>query len=291
MTIIDTSSADVAAAVEVAASSSRSLFRRLLHRPLAVVSMSFVALVIFLTVFAPLIAPYGPTHTDLLHTLEGPSGAHWLGTDGVGRDVLTRLIYGGRVTLVGAAIAVATALVIGVPAGLVAGYAGGRWPDSLISRLGDLLIALPALIILLCVLAVFPQNEKAAMFAFGVLFSAGLMRLVRASTIAVRNDLYIDAARVSGLSQLRLLKRHILPRVKGPIIVMASLMAAFALIAEAGLGFLGLGVAPPTASWGSMIAEARIRGVSRTAGCSSPPACSSGSWPCRSPSSVTPLPT
>jgi peptide/nickel transport system permease protein len=257
MTIMDTSSADVAVAEEASASSRVSLLRRLLHRPLAVVSLSFIAIVVFLTIFAPLIAPYSATSTDLLHTLRGPSSAHWLGTDGDGRDVLSRLMYGGRVSLLGMFIAVATALVIGVPAGLIAGYAGGRWPDSVVSRIGDMLIALPAVIILLCVLAVFPQNEKAAMFALGVLFSAGLMRMVRASTIAVRNDLYVDAARVSGLSQFRLLKRHILPRVKGPIIVMASLMAAFGLIAEAGLGFLGLGVAPPTASWGSMVAEAR----------------------------------
>ena len=255
MTITETAPVD---AVEVVKSASRvSLLSRLVHRPLAVASLSFIAFVVLVTILAPIIAPFDPNSTDLGHTLEGPTASHWLGTDGVGRDVLTRLMYGGRVSLLGPVIAVFTALLIGVPAGLVAGYAGGRWPDSTISRVADLLIALPSLIILLVVLAVFPQNETAAMIAFGVLFSAGLMRIVRASTISVRNDLYVDAARVSGLSHARLLKRHIFPRVKGPIIVTASLMAAFALIAEAGLGFLGLGVAPPTATWGGMVAEAR----------------------------------
>ena len=132
MTIIDTSTADVAAAEEIAASSRVSLFRRLLHRPLAVISLLFIAIVVFCTIFASAIAPYSPTATDMLHTLRGPSSAHWLGTDGVGRDVLSRLIYGGRVSLLGMVIAVGTALVIGVPAGLIAGYAAGRWPDSVV---------------------------------------------------------------------------------------------------------------------------------------------------------------
>jgi peptide/nickel transport system permease protein len=257
VTIIDTGAVDGDVIAEAAAPSRTSLFHRVVRRPIACAALVFIGLVIVVTIFASVLAPYDPNSTDLAHTLAGPSGAHWLGTDGIGRDVLSRLMYGGRVSLLGPVIAVSVALLIGVPFGLLAGYAGGRWPDSVISRIADLLIALPALIILLVVLAVFPQNEKAAMIAFGVLFAAGLMRIVRGSTIAVRNDLYVDAARVSGLSRARLLSRHIYPRVKGPIIVMASLMAAFALIAESGLGFLGLGVAPPTPSWGSMIAEAR----------------------------------
>jgi peptide/nickel transport system permease protein len=257
VTVIDVAPVEADELEEGTPPSRSSLLSRLIRRPLALAALIFVAVVVVVTILAPWLVPYNPNATDLGHTLAGPSGAHWLGTDSIGRDVLSRLMYGGRVSLLGPLQAVSVALIIGVPAGLAAGYAAGRWPDSALSRVADLLIALPALIILLVVLAVFPQNESAAMIAFGVLFAAGVMRIVRSATIAVRNDLYVDAARVSGLSQGRVLSRHILPRVKGPVIVQASLMAAFALILESGLGFLGLGVAPPTATWGSMVAEAR----------------------------------
>lgn len=233
-----------------------SLFiRRLLRRPLAVAAVAFLGLVILTVLVAPLVAPYDPNAQDLLHTYSGPNGQHLLGTDNLGRDILSRLLYGGRVSLLGVAEAVIVLLALGVTAGVVAGYSGG-WFERVVLWLADLTLALPAIIILLVVLTVFGRSETAAMIALGILGSPGLMRVVRGAVLAVRQELYIAAARVSGLSRPQIVWRHILPRVMGPIIVQGSLAAATVLLIETGIGYLGLGVQPPTPSWGNMIADA-----------------------------------
>jgi len=229
--------------------------RRLLRRPLAVASLTFLNLAVLSAVFAPVLAPYSPTELDLSNVLSGPTWAHPFGTDDLGRDVLSRIMYGGRVTLVGAAIGVTVAFAVGVSAGLVAGYVDG-WFDNAVNRVADMALAIPHIIILLVVLSVFGRNEKIAMVTFGLLVSPTAMRIIRGSTLAVRHELFVDAARVSGLTTRQIIVRHIVPRVSGAVIVLVSLISASAVLVETGLGFLGLGVPPPTPSWGELVAVA-----------------------------------
>jgi oligopeptide/dipeptide ABC transporter ATP-binding protein len=232
-----------------------AVWRRIVRRPLFVISLTFLLAVIIASIAAPLLAPYPPLATNFSIAFEGPSAQHLLGTDELGRDVLSRLLYGGQSTLLVTAEACLVAIVLGTVAGLVSGMRPGR-VDSVIGRGADVIMAMPAIIILLVVLSVFSNNLYAAMLAFGFILAAGPYRVVRAATISVRNELYIDAARVAGLSRPSIMIRHVLPRVTGPVVIQAALVSAVALVAGAGLAFLGLGVRPPTPSWGSMVAEA-----------------------------------
>jgi peptide/nickel transport system permease protein len=231
------------------------VWRSVLRRPLAVAAAVYLLAVIVAAVAAPVLAPYNPTQIDLAHVLSGPSGLHLLGTDSLGRDVLSRLMYGGRVSLLGVAVAVGTFLVLGVPAGLVAGFTGG-WTDRVTSWVIDVMMAIPVIITLLVVLSVVGSNETAAMITVGVLTAPGLARVVRGTTLAVRQELYVTAARVAGLPSWRIITGQVLPRVTGPIIVQASLGAGGALLAQAGIEFLGLGAQPPTPTWGGMVSDA-----------------------------------
>jgi peptide/nickel transport system permease protein len=228
----------------------------LARQPLALAAAGWLLAVLVLAVGAPWLAPAAPGTQDLAHVLSGPSAAHWLGTDRLGRDVLSRLMAGGRVTLLGVTEAVAVFAGLGITLGLVAGFAGG-WADRLISRFGDLVLALPGIIVLLMVLAVFPGNELATMIALGLIGSPTLLRVVRGSTLAIRGELYIKAARLSGLTGARIMARHVLPRLRGPIVVQLTLFAAAAVLAQSALSFLGLST-PETQgpSWGNMVAEA-----------------------------------
>ena len=233
----------------------RSMVRRLLHKPLAVASLIWIALVIVACAAAPLIAPAGPLAQNLTAIEQGPSAAHLLGTDTLGRDVLIRLLYGGRPALLGILAAVLVATVISVPVGVTAGYLGG-WVDKVVGQAVDLLLSMPVIVILLAVLAVFPNNIIIAMAVFGVLVSASIVRVVRSATLAVREELYIEAARLCGLSHPRIIVRHVLRRVIGPIIVQVSLLAAVAVVVQTGLSYLGLGIQAPAPSWGGMMYEA-----------------------------------
>jgi peptide/nickel transport system permease protein len=234
----------------------RGMVRELARRPLAVISAGYLAAVLVVAVFAAWLAPYRAQDEDLSNVLSGPSAGHWLGTDRLGRDVLSRLMFGSRVTLLGVAEALVVFAVLGIAGGLAAGFLGG-WADRVIARLGDLVLALPGIIVLLMVLAVFPGNELAAMIALGLIGSPILLRVVRGSTLVIREELYIKAARLSGLTSIRVVRRHVLPRLAGPVIVQLSLFAATAVLAQAALSFLGL-AAPETQgpSWGNMVAEA-----------------------------------
>ena len=187
--------------------------------------------------------------------LSGPGARHLLGTDTLGRDVLSRLLFGGRRSMLSIVEAVAAVLLLGVPLGVIAGYAGG-WTDRAITRVAEVFVAVPAIILVLVTLALIPQNEDAAMLVLGVLGAPGVLRVVRGATLQVRDDLYIAAARVSGVSHSRIVVRHVLPRIKGPVIVQASLFASAALLFETGLGFLGLATNPLEPTWGGMVAEA-----------------------------------
>lgn len=232
-----------------------SIWRRLIRRPLFVISLAFLLVVIIVCIAAPMLAPDPPDATNFSVAFQGPSAQHLLGTDQLGRDVLTRLLYGGQVTLLVTAEACLVAIALGTAAGLVAGMRPG-WVDSVTGRVADVIMAMPAYIILLVVLSVFSNNLYAAMLAFGIILAAGPYRVVRAATISVRNELYIDAARVAGLSRLGIMARHVLPRITGPIVIQAALVSAVALVAGTGLAFLGLGLRPPSPSWGSMVSEA-----------------------------------
>jgi peptide/nickel transport system permease protein len=246
---------EIAVAARPEPPSSRRFLRRALRKPLGVASAAYLILLTLACVLAPLIAPYGPLAEDLANVQEGPSAAHLLGTDELGRDVLSRLLYGGQLTLLGVVECVAVLLVISLPVGLAAGYLGG-WVDRSVSSVADLLLSVPAIIVVLAVLAVFGTSMTAAMVTFGVLGSAGVIRVVRSAVLSVREELYVAAARVSGVSEPRIVIRHVLPRIAGPVIVQASLFAAIALAIQTGLAFLSLGVAPPAPSWGGMVGEA-----------------------------------
>ncbi|MEU3616362.1 dipeptide/oligopeptide/nickel ABC transporter permease/ATP-binding protein [Streptomyces sp. NPDC006872] len=241
-------------ALAVAAPGRAGLLRRLLRSPVAVSCLVLLALISLASLFAPLLTSQDPAHTSLTDSLAPVSGQHPLGGDGVGRDVLSRLLYGGRTSLLGALIAVAVALVIGVPAGLVAGYYR-KWFDAVSSWLANLLMAVPAIIVLLVVMSAVGQNTYVAMAVFGVLMSPGVFRLIRASVISVREELYVDAARVSGLADPRIIRRHILPVVQAPTVIQAAQMLGLGIVIQSGLEFLGLGSATQ-ASWGSMLNDA-----------------------------------
>ncbi|SCF02348.1 peptide/nickel transport system permease protein [Micromonospora matsumotoense] len=229
---------------------------RLLRRPLVLLALLWLALVLVCALHPELVTGRDPVDQDLPAALSGPSAAHPLGTDRLGQDLLSRLAYGAAGTLWGVLVAVLTATVVGVGLGLLAGYLGGL-VDALVGRLADLLFALPAIVILLVVVAVFPGDVTIAMLTFGLLLSSGLIRVVRAATRSTREELFIAAARLAGLSTPQILRRHVLPRLRGLVIVQASLVAAVALVMQASLAFLGFGPPPPEPSWGGMIDEAR----------------------------------
>jgi peptide/nickel transport system permease protein len=226
---------------------------RLLRRPAPAVSAGYLLLVVLVTVNAGWLSPYDPDDQDLGAALAPPSGAHWLGTGELGRDVLSRLMHGGQVTLLGVVITLAVYLTIGVPVGMVAGYRGGRF-DRYVLRSADLVSAVPTIIVLLVVLSVFTGDESAAMAANGLLGAPLLARVVRSATLGVKGELYVRAAVAGGIGDTVIIRRHVLPRVSGVVLVQASVYGAYAVLLETGLGFLGLGTTG--ASWGSMIAEA-----------------------------------
>jgi peptide/nickel transport system permease protein len=237
-------------------SGNTSFWRRLLRRPVAMACCAWLTALVVIAVVAPIAMPSVATQNagDLFAANRLPGRGHLLGTDTLGRDVLARLLVGDRVTLIGIAEALIVVLILAVPFGLIAGYAGG-WTDRVVIWLADLAFSLPAVVIIIVVLAVFPASMLAGMTTFGVLAAPGLMRVVRSATLEIRGELYIKAAEASGLSRAYILTRHILPRIAGVVIVQASLLAAVALGVQSGLAFLKLLVADPAPSWGGMVAD------------------------------------
>lgn len=247
-------------AMSVLAATDRVPFfvREIARRPFALFGAVLFVLMVFAAIAAPLISPFSPYQQDLTNFLAGPSAHHLLGTDSLGRDVLSRLIYGARPAFVGAGEAFGVAVVVAVPLGLVAGYFAG-WIDATIARVVDIVLSIPAIMFLLVIVAVFSGNQNAVLVAFGFLVSPGLIRVVRSVTLSVRRELFVEAARVSGVNESRIVFRHILPLILGPVIVQGTLIAAGAVLVEAALGFLGLGPQPPQASWGEMVSEASLQ--------------------------------
>jgi peptide/nickel transport system permease protein len=221
----------------------------------AVAALFFLVALFGLAAFAPWIAPYSPTAQNLGNTLAEPSAAHWMGTDDLGRDVLSRLIHGAPASLFASFLAVAVAAAIGVPVGLVAGFMGG-WVDDIISRVIDTLLSFPGIVLAIGVTGALGIGLTNAMIAVGIVFSPGLARLMRAQTLVVKQELYVDASRCFGAGLGRILLKHVAPNAIQPVIVQVTLLLAVALLAEASLSFLGLGVQPPLPSWGGMLARA-----------------------------------
>ncbi|WP_406483941.1 dipeptide/oligopeptide/nickel ABC transporter permease/ATP-binding protein [Streptomyces microflavus] len=245
---------DSAPATDTRAAVRGGLPRRLLRNPLGAASAGVLLLLVVAVLLAPLIAPQAPDASALGAAFEGPSAAHPLGMDSAGRDILSRLLYGGRNTLGGALIALGVALALGVPTGLYAGYRAG-WFDSAANWAVNLVMALPAMVVLLASRAILGPNVWVLMIVLGVLAAPSFFRLVRGIVTNVRKELYVDAAKVSGLSDARIVGRHILIVVRGPVIIQVALVAGIAIGLQAGLEFLGVG-SGSSATWGAMLNEA-----------------------------------
>jgi len=235
---------------------ARRALRRLLRRRSAVLGLIVIALFVALALLAPLVAPYDPAAQTWTAVRKPPSFAHWFGTDDVGRDILSRVIFGARASLLAGVISVAIALAIGVPLGVVAGYLGG-FIDALISRITDAMLACPFLILAIALAAFLGPSLGNAMIAIGVTTTPIFVRLTRGQVMSVKVEDYVEAARAVGNPHWRIALVHILPNVAPALIVQATLAIAAAIIAEASLSFLGLGQQPPAPSWGSMLYSAQ----------------------------------
>jgi peptide/nickel transport system permease protein len=236
----------------VSLSTGQRLLRRFLQQRLALWALAFLATLTAAALFAPWVAPYDPLLQNLDRVLESPSRDHWFGTDELGRDVFSRTLFAARISLAAAAQAVIIALVIGVPPGLVAGLWGGT-TDSLIMRATDALMSFPPLILAVALIAVLGPSLTNAMIAVGILLSPTFLRLMRATTLAVAQETYVEAARAIGCTRGWIIRKHVLPNVVSPLFVQISVFAGVAMLAEAGLSFLGLGAQPPDSSWGAMV--------------------------------------
>jgi peptide/nickel transport system permease protein len=232
------------------------VLRRLLRRPAAAFGLVIIALFIATALGASLLAPYDPIATSFSAVRKAPNAAHWLGTDEIGRDVLSRVIFGARASLLAGVVSVLISLSIGVPAGLLAGYAGGTI-DMLISRVTDALLACPFLILAIALAAFLGPSLSNAMIAIGISATPVFVRLTRGTTLAVKAEDFVLAARAIGNAPWRIALRHVLPNIVPPLLVQATLAIAAAVIAEASLSFLGLGQQPPQPSWGSMLNTAK----------------------------------
>jgi peptide/nickel transport system permease protein len=248
------SAVDVAVAPRVRA--RRRLLRRLGRRPMAVGGLVVASLFVLAALFAPLIAPYDPAATNFSHVLEGPSAAHIMGTDDLGRDVFSRIVYGARASLEAGVLATLLALVIAVPLGLFAGYYRGWW-DPVISRMTDIVLAFPFLIIAVGMAAIFGPSLRNVVIALGVTAIPWIVRVTRGEALALREQEFVQAAVANGAGDRTILARHVLPNMAGTLLVQATVWIPQAIIGEALLSFLGLGVQPPQPSWGSMLSAAQ----------------------------------
>ena len=235
---------------------ARRALLRLLRRRGAMLGLAIVVLFVLLALLAPLIAPYDPLEASWSAVRKAPSAQYLFGTDEIGRDVLSRVIWGARASLLAGLVSVCIAIALGVPIGLLAGYVGG-WTDGLISRFTDAMLAVPFLILAIALAAFLGPSLTNAMIAIGVSATPIFIRLTRGQVLSVKVEDYVEAARAIGNPHWRIALRHILPNILPPLIVQATLAIAAAIIAEASLSFLGLGQQPPAPSWGSMLNTAK----------------------------------
>jgi peptide/nickel transport system permease protein len=243
-------------AVSPRARRRRLLVRRFLRRPFAVGGLVVALAFVLAAIFAPLIAPYDPNATDFDAILQPPSWEHLLGTDELGRDIFSRIVYGARASIQAGVFATLLAIVVAVPIGLVAGYYRG-WVDPVVSRLTDVLLAFPFLILAVGLAAILGPSLLNATIALGLAAVPGLVRVARGEALALREEDYVRAAVANGAGDTRILGRHIVPNMTGTLIVQATVLIPAAIIGEAALSFLGLGVQPPTPSWGVMLSDAQ----------------------------------
>jgi ABC-type dipeptide/oligopeptide/nickel transport system permease subunit len=222
----------------------------------AKVSLWIAVTIVVLAVAAPVIAPYGPAEPDYDASLSGPSADHPLGTDLTGRDILTRILFGARVSLLVGVVAVGMAVAIGVPIGAVAGYVGG-WIDETLMRLMDIMMSFPSLVLALALVGALGPNLRNVILVIGIVYTPQYARLIRGSVLSVKEEEYVEAAENTGLGDVRILFKHVIPNAYTPVLVQGTFHVATAIIFEASLSFLGLGVQPPTATWGVMIADGR----------------------------------
>jgi peptide/nickel transport system permease protein len=241
---------------QIQAAPGRKALRRLARRGGAMLGFAVVVFFVLLALLAPWIAPYDPVATNWSAIRAAPSAAHWFGGDELGRDVLSRIVWGTRASILAGVVSVSISLALGVPIGMLACYVG-RWVDSLISRITDAMLACPFLILAIALAAFLGPSLTNAMIAIGISATPVFIRLTRAQVLNAKAEDYVEAARALGNPHLRIALRHILPNIVAPLIVQATLAIAAAVIAEASLSFLGLGQQPPAPSWGSMLNTAR----------------------------------
>lgn len=231
----------------------RSVVRRVVLNGIpSALASGFLLVLLVVACFAPLLAPHDPNAQSIDLRFAGPSGDHWFGTDSLGRDVLSRLIYASRIAVLAPTISVGVAILVGVPAGMWAGLRRG-WIDVVFSRIADALLSLPGLAFAMAIVAVLGAGLTNAMLALGVTFAPRAYRIARAATLSVAEETYTESARAIGLSDARTIRVHVLPNIVAPLLVQTTIMMGAALVAEASLSFLGLGVQLPNASWGTML--------------------------------------
>jgi ABC-type dipeptide/oligopeptide/nickel transport system permease subunit len=255
MTAVSPAEIPAAGAEALAQRRNRALGKFLANRA-AVAGAVIVAVFVLLAILAPLVAPFDPNKTNFLALRKPPSAIYWLGTDDIGRDILSRLIHGGIASLYAGVVSVFIALAVGMPIGLVAGWFGG-WSDALISRATDALLAVPFLILAIALAAALGPSLTNAMIAIGLSQVPIFVRLTRGQVLAVKTEDFVEGARAVGVPNTLILLRHITPNIMAPLLVQATLTVATAIIAEASLSFLGLGQQPPAPSWGSMLNTAK----------------------------------
>jgi peptide/nickel transport system permease protein len=246
--------AGAAAMLEKSESPRARFLRRFRRQRMAKLAFGFVVLLIFAAIFAPWITPQDPLDQDLSTSFSGPSWDHWLGTDRLGRDTFSRLIFGARFSMLAAVQAVGVATILGVPIGILAGFMRG-WVDTIASMIADAILSIPAIVLALAIIGMLKPNLTNAMIAIGVVYAPRLFRVVRGAAMSVREETFVEAARASGVSTVTIARTHVLPNVISPLVVQVSLALGFAVLAEAGISFLGLGVQPPDASWGVMLGQ------------------------------------
>lgn len=231
-------------------------WRRFRRNKPATLGLAILIALILLCAAAPLVSPHDPTRQSLSNALQSPSSEHWMGTDYLGRDLYTRLLYGGRLSLSMGFLAVLIGLVIGLPLGAISGYFGG-WVDLLIQRVTDVLLSFPSFLLALILVALLGVGVRNVVIATGILAIPSFIRLVRASVLVLRDQPFVDAGRALGGSDGYVILHHIIPNTLTPVIINGSLNLGYAITTAAGLGFLGLGVQPPTPEWGMMLGEAK----------------------------------
>ncbi|ANX11651.1 hypothetical protein ABE41_006495 [Fictibacillus arsenicus] len=232
------------------------VLKRFLKRKVSIVGGIIIIIFVITAIFGPLFAPYDPLQQDLANNFQGASAEHWLGTDNLGRDTLSRLIYGARISLEISMASVGLALIVGLVLGVTAGYYGGKI-ETLIMRFVDILLAFPGILLAIVIVAVLGNGLVNTMMAVAIFSVPDFARIIRASVISLKEMEYIEACKAAGASNLRIILRHIIPNSLSPVIVQTTLMMGTAILTASGLSFIGLGVQPPNPEWGAMLSKAR----------------------------------